>query len=121
MILNDWRISVSNDSDLDYRFDLFFGHIIVARSPVYSHISNTLTGLTTLRAFGVEKMFLDQFYKYQNIHSAAYFMSICTARGFGVMVDWVCACYIASVVLVSLFSGEGWYNFSNNLDVNSHF
>jgi len=51
-------------------------------------------------------MFVKQFYKHQNVHSSTYFLVICTARGFGVLMDWMCLLYIASVVLfVMLFPG----------------
>lgn len=38
----------------------------LARSPVYTHISATFDGLTTVRAFGLQSMFDDQYVKFMN-------------------------------------------------------
>lgn len=52
-------------------------------------------------------MFLDEFYRHQDVHSSTNFLSICTARGFGVLMDWICLLYIASVVtFVMLLQGD---------------
>ena len=40
-----------------------------ARSPVYSHFSMTLQGLSTVRAMKKEDIALQFFHKYQNEHS----------------------------------------------------
>lgn len=53
---------------------------------------------------------MDTFYVHQNIHSATYFLTICTARGFGIIMDWVCLCYIISVVVfLMVFPGGKIY------------
>jgi ATP-binding cassette subfamily C (CFTR/MRP) protein 4 len=44
---------------------------VKARSPVYSHVSVTLNGLATVRAFGSENIFEQQFYRYQNDHNVS--------------------------------------------------
>jgi hypothetical protein len=43
--------------------------IYAARSPVYSHFSMTLQGLSTVRAMKKENLALQFFHKYQNEHS----------------------------------------------------
>ena len=43
--------------------------IYTARSPVYSHFSMTLQGLSTVRAMKKEDIALQFFHKYQNEHS----------------------------------------------------
>lgn len=40
-----------------------------ARSPVFSHLSSTLHGLSTIRAFKVQQSFQQMFDEYQDIHS----------------------------------------------------
>ena len=36
-----------------------------ARSPVFTHLSNTLQGLVTVRAFESQNVFMDQFDEFQ--------------------------------------------------------
>lgn len=78
--------------------------IFIDRSPVYSHISTTIDGLSTIRAFGYEGMFNDQFRVMLDNHSATWFLSICAARALSVFVDWICAiyCCIVTLTLVSI-------------------
>ncbi|CAG2107853.1 unnamed protein product [Medioppia subpectinata] len=45
-----------------------------ARNPVYSHVSTTLNGLASIRAYGAQQAFRNQFYTYQNDHSATWFV-----------------------------------------------
>ena len=77
---------------------------------MFSHVSTTLSGLSTVRAFGVEDTFERQFFKYQNDHTSTYFLYICTSRGLGIFMDWICVFYIASVASFLMFFGQSNYN-----------
>lgn len=46
----------------------------VAKSPVVQHISGTLNGLSTIRAFKQSTRFNNNFNVYQNDHCSAYFL-----------------------------------------------
>lgn len=54
-----------------------------ARSPVFSHIATTLSGLPTIRAFGMEAMFQKQFETYLDIHSSVWYLFLATSRWLG--------------------------------------
>ncbi|XP_067128897.1 ATP-binding cassette sub-family C member 4-like [Centruroides vittatus] len=56
----------------------------VARSPVFSHLSVSLYGLTTIRAFNAENKFKSTFNKYQDKHTATWFIYVALNR-------WNCA------------------------------
>lgn len=43
--------------------------LLLARSPVFSHLSSTLHGLSTIRAFKVQQTFQQMFDEFQDIHS----------------------------------------------------
>lgn len=43
---------------------------ISARSPIYSHLSASLNGLTTIRSFGAQPILVKEFDKIQDNHSS---------------------------------------------------
>lgn len=51
-----------------------------AKSPVFSHISATLTGLSTIRAFQAENILQDEFEGHQDLNSGTLFMFIGTSH-----------------------------------------
>ena len=61
---------------------MFFTSLLLflARSPVYSHISMTLQGLPTIRAYNRQTDLLDEFFAYQNRHTQAWYLYLVTAR-----------------------------------------
>ncbi|XP_054158572.1 ATP-binding cassette sub-family C member 4-like [Oppia nitens] len=72
----------------------------LSRSPIYSHVSNTLAGLSTIRSLDSVDMFDKQFEIHMNDNTATYFLFICTSRAFGVLMDGICIVYIAAVLAV---------------------
>uniref|UniRef100_A0A3P9LFB7 ATP-binding cassette, sub-family C (CFTR/MRP), member 4 n=1 Tax=Oryzias latipes TaxID=8090 RepID=A0A3P9LFB7_ORYLA len=64
------------------------------RSPVFSHLSSSLQGLWTIRAFGAEERFQREFDSHQDLHSGAWFLFLTTSRWFAVRLDGICAIFI---------------------------
>uniref|UniRef100_A0A3B3HI51 Cystic fibrosis transmembrane conductance regulator n=1 Tax=Oryzias latipes TaxID=8090 RepID=A0A3B3HI51_ORYLA len=64
------------------------------RSPVFSHLSSSLQGLWTIRAFGAEERFQREFDAHQDLHSGAWFLFLTTSRWFAVRLDGICAIFI---------------------------
>lgn len=79
-----------------------------ARSPIYSHLSASLNGLTTIRSFGAQPILIKEFDKIQDNHSSAFYLFISTSRAFGFWLDMFCVMFIAAVT-ISFFviGGEG--------------
>lgn len=48
--------------------------MIAAKSPVFSHISATLGGLSTIRAFHAEELLRQEFENHQDLNTGTYFM-----------------------------------------------
>ncbi|KAK7893416.1 hypothetical protein WMY93_022568 [Mugilogobius chulae] len=65
------------------------------RSPVFSHLSSSLHGLWTIRAFGATEKFQTLFDAHQDLHSAAWFMFLTTSRWFALRLDALCAIFVA--------------------------
>ncbi|ELT90554.1 hypothetical protein CAPTEDRAFT_148727 [Capitella teleta] len=78
----------------------------VARSPALSHLSSTVHGLHTVRAYGVEAVFMEEFHRHQDVHSSAWFLFISTMRWFVFHLDTLCAAFITVVTLSSVAAAK---------------
>ncbi|XP_037285276.2 ATP-binding cassette sub-family C member 4 isoform X2 [Rhipicephalus microplus] len=79
----------------------------VTRSPVFSHLSTSLYGLSTIRAFNAQRTFERMFDLKQDHHTAAWYMFLCTARWFGITLDSICFAYITIVTMSLALSLDG--------------
>ncbi|XP_072399234.1 probable multidrug resistance-associated protein lethal(2)03659 [Diabrotica undecimpunctata] len=75
----------------------------VTRSPIYTHLTASLQGLTTIRAFKAQEILKEEFDRFQNQHSAAFFMYLGANRTFGFWLDFICVIYITLVILSLIF------------------
>ena len=57
------------DSFISYHIFYEFFELLTDRSPIFSHLSNTLEGLTTVRAFNMQEKFENKFHQMQDLHS----------------------------------------------------
>ncbi|XP_055853123.1 probable multidrug resistance-associated protein lethal(2)03659 [Episyrphus balteatus] len=71
----------------------------MTRSPVYSHLSASLSGLATIRSFGAQRILITEFDNHQDLHSSAFYLFISTNRAFGFWLDCFCVAYIAIITL----------------------
>nr|WEU39104.1 NIES ABC protein [Daphnia magna] len=72
------------------------------RSPVFTHLSSSLIGLTTLRAHRCEVIFQTIFDECQDVHTSAWYMFLSTTRWFGIWLDWICVIYVGCVTYACL-------------------
>lgn len=79
----------------------------MARSPMYNHMTTTLSGLATIRAFRAQSLFQRQYFRYQNDHTATYFMCFAANRALGIVMDWVCSAYVFFVALFLMVFHQG--------------
>lgn len=59
----------------------------------------SLSGLSTIRAFGAQRVLINEFDNHQDLHSSAFFLFICTSRAFGYWLDCFCVIFIAIITL----------------------
>ncbi|KMQ90611.1 multidrug resistance-associated protein, partial [Lasius niger] len=71
----------------------------VTRSPVFAHLSATLQGLPTIRAFEASEILTNEFDRHQDLHSSAWYIFIASSRAFGFWLDVFCVIYIVLVTL----------------------
>ncbi|CAG2059905.1 unnamed protein product [Timema podura] len=81
----------------------------ITKSPVFTHMNATLQGLSTIRAYGAQKILQQEFDKHQDVHSSAFYMFITTSSAFGFFIDFICFIYISlvtfSFLVLQVFAG----------------
>lgn len=80
--------------------------IFTDRSPVYSHITATLQGMSVIRAFKMEDMMTREFDQLQDKHTAAWFAFLSCYRWLGIRFDWITGAYLTFTVFVSLLLSD---------------
>lgn len=74
------------------------------RSPVVTHVSASLQGLHTIRAFGAQDKFIKEFDNHQDLHTEARFLFLATSRWLAVRLDWINTAFVISVSFTSVFA-----------------
>ncbi|KAM9851263.1 ATP-binding cassette sub-family C member 4-like [Aulostomus maculatus] len=77
------------------------------RSPVFSHLSSSLQGLSTIRAFKVQQRFQQMFDQYQDLHSEAWFLFLSTSRWLAVRLDGICSIFVTITAFGCLYFRDG--------------
>lgn len=72
----------------------------ILRSQVFTHLSTTLSGLSTIRSFQVSQRFIDKFNIAQDEHSVAWFTFFSTGQWLGFVLDIICLCFVVVVIMV---------------------
>ncbi|KAJ3652249.1 hypothetical protein Zmor_018230 [Zophobas morio] len=74
-----------------------------ARSPIYSHVTSSLEGISTIRAFGAQTMLQDEFDERQDSHSSSFYMFLACDGAFGFWLDLCCVIFLGIVTFSILF------------------
>ena len=73
-----------------------------SRSPVYSQFSSTLDGLSQLRSYKVQDLFMDKFTVLQNTNTRIYFAFFVTSRWLGIRLDLLSSCFVIVIAFLSV-------------------
>ncbi|XP_055319307.1 ATP-binding cassette subfamily C member 4-like [Sitodiplosis mosellana] len=79
----------------------------IAKSPAFTHLSATLSGLSTVRAFNAEKLLQNEFDHHQDTHSACWYMFVATSSAFGLILDIMCWTMIVCIIAFYLLIDTG--------------
>ena len=80
-----------------------------ARSPVFSHLSATLQGLHTIRAYRAQEQFRDIFDWHLDLHSRAWFLFLCTNRWLGIIADLISWMFVVGVAFTCILAADSKY------------
>lgn len=79
----------------------------ITKSPVFSHVSSSLLGLTTIRSACAQNMVRKEFDVHQDLHTSTYYLTIATSTAFGFALDIVSICFIAFVTYSFIVVDDG--------------
>ncbi|KAJ8734780.1 hypothetical protein PYW08_014030 [Mythimna loreyi] len=72
------------------------------RSPVFSHMSATLNGISTIRSAGAEQRLIQEFDKFQDIHTSTWSSYLASGVTLGFWLDFICVLYLTIVIVAFL-------------------
>ena len=79
----------------------------VTKSPIFSQLSSSLIGMTSIRAFHAQERMIDEFNYLQDIHSSAWYTHLATQRWLAVCLDFTTVAYLTCCVLSFLLMPSG--------------
>ncbi|XP_044728782.1 ATP-binding cassette sub-family C member 4-like [Chrysoperla carnea] len=85
----------------------------IARSPVFSHSSSTLSGLTTIRACNAQDALQTEFDLHQDLHTSTWYLFVVTGVALGLWVDLLCVLFLAVVMFSFIIAGNLIFSASN--------
>ncbi|KAM7349634.1 ATP-binding cassette sub-family C member 4-like isoform 2-T2 [Cochliomyia hominivorax] len=85
------------------------------RSPVFSHVSATKSGLATIRSRKCEKVMIEEFDYQQDIHSAAYHLTLTSNTALGLWLDCVNVLILLNSVTFSFILYSDGNTYSGNV------
>nr|XP_026485069.1 multidrug resistance-associated protein 4-like isoform X1 [Vanessa tameamea] len=72
------------------------------RSPVFSHMSATLNGISTIRSAGAQQRLIQEFDRYQDIHTSTWSSYLASGVTLGFWLDFICVIYLTIVIVAFL-------------------
>ncbi|XP_061382806.1 ATP-binding cassette subfamily C member 4 isoform X2 [Danaus plexippus] len=72
------------------------------RSPVFSHMSATLNGISTIRSSGAQQRLIQEFDHFQDIHTSTWSSYLASGVTLGFWLDFICVIYLAIVIVAFL-------------------
>ncbi|XP_049855335.1 ATP-binding cassette sub-family C member 4-like [Schistocerca gregaria] len=79
----------------------------IRRSPVFSHLSDTLNGLTTIRASDIQDVVRKEFDDHQDRHTSAWFLYITNGSTLGIWLDLLSSIFVTIVTFSFLVLSTG--------------
>nr|XP_018907669.1 PREDICTED: ATP-binding cassette sub-family C member Sur [Bemisia tabaci] len=78
----------------------------ITRSPIISHLVETVRGVDTIRAYGQENYFIAAFFHKLNIYTNAFIIHNAANRWLGLVLDYLGAVIVFTAMIMSLISAS---------------
>ncbi|XP_050673621.1 ATP-binding cassette subfamily C member 4-like [Leptidea sinapis] len=77
------------------------------KSPVFGMVSSSLNGIATIRSAGAQDRLIDDFDRYQDLHTSAWNSFLGGGTTFGFYLDVMCQVYLTVIIFVFLYLDFG--------------
>lgn len=76
----------------------------ISRSPIYSHLSATLSGLITIRGYDLAPKFIEENFRRidRNLETSFYYEM--SARWLVLRMEWICSLLVTTVAILMVFT-----------------
>ena len=78
----------------------------VSKAPIFSQLSSSLNGLSTIRCCGTQNKLISEFDSLQDTHTSAWYCFIATSRTLGVYCDWIVFFYLSLCTFPFIILGQ---------------
>lgn len=78
----------------------------ILRSPAVTHLTASLQGLPTIRAFGAQSTLSSEYDKHQDNHTSAYSLYFTAASAYGFYMDFICMFFTTAITFTFLVYSE---------------
>ena len=80
--------------------------LLSAKSPVFSHVKSTFSGLQTIRCHGNEDYLISEFNVLQDTNTATFSLFLFLGRWLAVRLEWMCTILICVVAFTCLIAHQ---------------
>ncbi|KAK5648315.1 hypothetical protein RI129_003207 [Pyrocoelia pectoralis] len=81
----------------------------INRSPILTHLTASIYGISTIRAFSAQKLLIQEYDSLQDKHSSAWYLFISASRAFGFWIEMICNLFISGIILSLVFLPKDYY------------
>lgn len=88
-------------------------NIFIAKSPVFSHLTATLLGISTIRSRGLQTHLAKEFDTLQDVHSGTWQLAVSANTALGLWLDCVSTAFVACVTysFIVFYDGKLYFHF----------
>ncbi|KAB0803876.1 hypothetical protein PPYR_00846 [Photinus pyralis] len=81
----------------------------INRSPILTHLTATIYGLSTIRAFSAQKLLIQEYDTLQDKHSSSWYLFISASRAFGFWLEMICNIFVSGIIISLILIPKGYY------------
>lgn len=82
----------------DFHQEILQFFLFTVKSPTFTHLGSTLSGLSTVRAYKAETILTHEFDCLQDTHSACWYMYLATKTAFSLSLDMICFVFVSCII-----------------------
>ncbi|KAB0803714.1 hypothetical protein PPYR_00684 [Photinus pyralis] len=81
----------------------------INRSPILTHVTASLYGLSTIRAYSAQNLLIQEYDSLQDKHSSAWYLFISASKAFGCWLEMICNLFVSGIIVSLVVIPKGYY------------